>query len=128
MLKELRKDFSPEFINRIDETIVFHPLSRQEMAKICRLLVADVNATLATKGAFIDMDDAAVEWLLQQSGDDPNMGARPLRRAIQKHIEDPVSELLIAARNERVEMIEVRVGENGLVVAARESEPVGQGT
>jgi ATP-dependent Clp protease ATP-binding subunit ClpC len=128
VLKELRKDFSPEFINRIDETIVFHPLSRQEMAKICRLLVADVNATLAPKGAFIDMDDAAVEWLLQQSGDDPNMGARPLRRAIQKHIEDPVSELLIAARNERVEMIEVRVGENGLVVAARESEPVGQTT
>ena len=128
VLKELRKDFSPEFINRIDETIVFHPLSRTELAKICRLLIADVNTTIASKGAVIDIDDAAVEWLLAQSGDDPNMGARPLRRAIQKNIEDPVSELLIAARDEQLEAIEVRVGEKGLVVAARETEPIGQGT
>ncbi|MGH9316978.1 MAG: AAA family ATPase, partial [Thermoanaerobaculia bacterium] len=128
VLKELRKDFSPEFINRIDETIVFHPLSHVEMARICRLLIADVNTTIATKGAFIDVDDAAVEWLLDQTGDDPNMGARPLRRAIQKFIEDPVSELLIAARDERIEGIEVRVSENGLAVAAREAEPIGQGT
>src|SRR5512135_3139989 len=96
VLKELRRDFSPEFINRIDDVIVFHPLGRPELAKICRLLIDDVNATLAPKGAWIDIDDAAVEWLLAQSGDDPNMGARPLRRAIQKNIEDPVSELLIA--------------------------------
>ena len=127
-MKELRRDFSPEFINRIDETIVFHPLSRVEMAKICRLLIADVNATIATKGAFIDVDDAAVEWLLEQSGEDPNMGARPLRRAIQKNIEDPVSELLIAARDEKIDAIEVRVGEKGLAVAVRETEPIGQGT
>ncbi len=55
VLKELRKDFSPEFINRIDETIVFHPLGRVELAKICRLLIDDVNATIATKGAQIDV-------------------------------------------------------------------------
>ncbi len=125
VLKELKKDFSPEFINRIDETIVFQPLSRTEMAKICRLLIDDVNATLAQKGAFLDVDDAAVEWLLQRSGDDPNMGARPLRRAIQKHLEDPVSELLIAARDEKLESIEVRVGPEGLTVAAREIESIG---
>src|SRR5438309_1700593 len=94
VLKELKRDFSPEFINRIDETIVFHPLGREELTKICRLLIDDVNTTLAPKGAALDVDDAAVEWLLSQSGDDPNMGARPLRRAIQKYIEDPVSELL----------------------------------
>ncbi len=70
------------------------------------------------------MDDAAVEWLLAQSGDDPNMGARPLRRAIQKHVEDPVSELLIAARDEKLEAIEVRVGPEGLTVIAREPEPI----
>src|SRR6266851_3549414 len=127
VLKELKRVFSPEFINRIDETIVFHPLGREEMAKICRLLIDDVNTTLAPKGAVVDADDAAVEWLLAQSGDDPNMGARPLRRAIQKHIEDPVSELLIAARDERLEVIEVRVGPDGLTVIAREPEPIGQG-
>ena len=126
VLKELKKDFSPEFINRIDETIVFHPLARPELARICRLLIEDVNATLAQKGAVIDLDDAAVEWLLRQSGEDPNMGARPLRRAIQKYVEDPVSELLIAARDEKVEAIEVRVGLEGLSVTARENEPIGQ--
>jgi ATP-dependent Clp protease ATP-binding subunit ClpC len=127
VLKELRKDFSPEFINRIDETIVFHPLSRVEMARICRLLIDDVNVTIAPKGAQLDVDDAAVEWLLEQSGEDPNMGARPLRRAIQKYVEDPVSELLIAARDEKIDSIEVRVGPDGLTVAAPEAEPAGQG-
>jgi ATP-dependent Clp protease ATP-binding subunit ClpC len=125
--QELKKEFSPEFINRIDDIIVFHPLSREDLTRICRLLIDDVNSTLAPKGAFVDVDEAAVEWLLAQSGDDPNMGARPLRRAIQKHIEDPVSELLIQARDERPEAIEVRVGPEGLTVAAREGEPIGQG-
>src|SRR5687767_4959829 len=124
VLKELKRDFSPEFINRIDETIVFHPLGREELTKICRLLIDDVNSTLAPKGAVIDIDDASVEWLLEQSGDDPNMGARPLRRAIQKYVEDPVSELLIANRDERVEGIEVRLGPAGLTVLTRESEPI----
>jgi ATP-dependent Clp protease ATP-binding subunit ClpC len=127
VLKELRRDFSPEFINRIDDIIVFHPLARPDLAKICRLLIDDVNTTIAPKGARIDVDDAAVEWLLEQSGEDPNMGARPLRRAIQKHVEDPVSELLIAARDERPEWIEVRVGPEGLSVTTRESEPIPQG-
>ena len=127
VLKELRKDFSPEFINRIDDIIVFHPLGRPELTKICRLLIDDVNATLAPKGAFLDVDDAAIDWLLAQSGDDPNMGARPLRRGIQKYIEDPVSELLIQSRDDRPEAIEVRLGENGLTIAARESETIGQG-
>ncbi|MGH9366656.1 MAG: ATP-dependent Clp protease ATP-binding subunit, partial [Thermoanaerobaculia bacterium] len=125
--KELRKDFSPEFINRIDDIIVFHPLGRPELTKICRLLIDDVNATLQPKGAFLDVDDAAVEWLLAQSGEDPNMGARPLRRAIQKHLEDPVSELLIQARDERPEVIEIRVGEGRLTLAARETVPIGPG-
>jgi ATP-dependent Clp protease ATP-binding subunit ClpC len=124
VLKELKRDFSPEFINRIDETIVFHPLGREELTRICRLLIDDVNTTLAPKGAALDVDDAAVEWLLAQSGDDPNMGARPLRRAIQKYVEDPVSEFLIQSRDERVEAIEIRLGPEGLTVLARESEPL----
>ena len=87
-----------------------------------------MNTTIASKGALIDVDDAAVEWLSPETGDDPNMGARPLRRAIQKHIEDAVSELLIAARDQPIDAIEVRVGASGLEVAVREPEPIGQGT
>ncbi len=128
VLRELRRDFSPEFINRIDETIVFHPLGREELMKICRLLIDDVNTTIASKGAFIDVDDAAIGWLLEQSGEDPNMGARPLRRTIQKFVEDPVSELLIQSREEKLDAIEVRVGGDGLTVISREPEPIGQGT
>ena len=75
-------------------------------------------------GRILPVGLAAVEWLLEQSGDDPNMGARPLRRAIQKYVEDPVSELLIANRDERVEGIEVRLGPAGLTVLTRESEPI----
>jgi ATP-dependent Clp protease ATP-binding subunit ClpC len=127
VLKELRKDFSPEFINRIDDIIVFHPLGREELTRICRMLIDDVNATLAPTGASLDVDAAAIDWLLAQSGEDPNMGARPLRRAIQKHVEDPVSELLIQSRDERPETIEIRVGPNGLTVSARDAEPIGQG-
>ncbi len=128
VLKELRRDFSPEFINRIDDSHRLPPARRDPSSRrICRLLIDDVNTTIASKGAVIDVDDAAVEWLLAQSGEDPNMGARPLRRAIQKHVEDPVSELLIAAREERLEVIEVRVGPEGLRVTAREIEPIPQG-
>ena len=126
-LKELKREFSPEFINRIDEIIIFNPLGRERAGQICQLLIDDVNTTLAPKGADVDVDDAAVEWLLQQSGEEPNMGARPLRRAIQKHIEDPVSELLIAARDEKIEGIEVRVGPEGLSVSAREREATALG-
>jgi len=75
----------------------------------------------------LESSSDGVEWLLGQSGDDPNMGARPLRRAIQKYVEDPVSEILIASRDDRIEAIEVRVGPNGLTVAAREPEPIAQG-
>jgi ATP-dependent Clp protease ATP-binding subunit ClpC len=127
VLKELKRDFSPEFINRIDETIVFHPLGPEELTKICRLLIDDVNATIASKGASIDIDAAAVQWLLSQSGEDPNMGARPLRRSIQKFVEDPVSELLIQSREEKLDAIEIRLGPDGLTVIAREPEPIGQG-
>jgi ATP-dependent Clp protease ATP-binding subunit ClpC len=124
--KELKKLFSPEFINRIDEIIVFHPLSREELRQICQLLIDDVNATLQPKGIHVTVDDETVEWLLVKSGEDPNMGARPLRRVIQKHVEDRISELLIADREEKIEAIEVHLSEGQPVLIAREKEPIGQ--
>jgi ATP-dependent Clp protease ATP-binding subunit ClpC len=126
VLRELKKDFSPEFINRIDEVIVFHPLSHDELARVCRLLIDDVNATLRQKNVTVSIDDAAIEWLLSRAGEDPQMGARPLRRTIQKHIEDRISESLIADREDKIDAFNVGVSGDELTIDAREKEPVEQ--
>ena len=111
VLNELRKDFSPEFINRIDETIVFDPLSHVELARICRLLIPGPERHDRQQGAFIDVDEAAVEWLLEHTGDDPiwepGRSGAPSRSTSSMRFRS----FSIAARDERIEAIEVRVGE-----------------
>jgi ATP-dependent Clp protease ATP-binding subunit ClpC len=124
VLKELRREFSPEFINRIDDPIVFNPLGLEELRRIGRLLIDDVAATLKHRGLSLTADDEAINWLLNASGHDIRSGARPLRRTIQRHVEDAVSELLIASR-EPLECVEVTVVNNELKVNARASESVG---
>ncbi len=126
VLKELRRDFSPEFINRIDDVIVFHPLSHDELRRVCRLLIDDVNETLRYKKVSVAIDDEAVEWLLSRAGEDPHMGARPLRRTIQKYVEDRISESLIVDREEKIESFVVTVTDGELEVSARDKEIVVQ--
>ncbi len=123
VLKELRREFSPEFTNRIDEVIVFNPLGLEELRAIGRLLLDDVAATLKHRGLALVADDASIDWLLKASGHDATSGARPLRRTIQRHVEDAVSELLITSR-EPVSCVEVTAENNELKVRARSSEPV----
>ncbi|HSB37298.1 MAG TPA: ATP-dependent Clp protease ATP-binding subunit, partial [Thermoanaerobaculia bacterium] len=126
VLKELRREFSPEFINRIDELIVFNPLGLEELRSIGRLLLDDTAATLKHRGLSLRADDAAIDWLLKVSGHDQHSGARPLRRTIQRHVEDAVSELLITSR-EPLECVEVTVVGDELRVQARSAEPVASG-
>ena len=126
VLKELRREFSPEFTNRIDEVIVFNPLSQNDLRAICRLLLDDVAGTLKHRGLELVADEKAVDWLLSMSGQDAHSGARPLRRTIQRHVEDAVSELLIGAR-EQLECLEVTVIDNELKVLVRSSAAVGPG-
>ncbi len=104
---ELRRSFSPEFINRIDETIVFDPLGRDELRAIVDLLLSDVNRTLAARGLTVDVTSAARDWLLEQAGADPSTGARPLRRTIQRHVQDAVSDLLIERAGTAIRRIRV---------------------
>jgi ATP-dependent Clp protease ATP-binding subunit ClpC len=92
---ELKREFSPEFINRIDEVIVFNLLGRDQMHSICRLLIEDVNDAIAEKGVRLEVDESVIDWLIAKAGDEANSGARPLRRAIQRHLEDELSEFLI---------------------------------
>src|SRR5258705_2163462 len=93
--QELKREFSPEFISRIDDIIVFNPLTQVELRHICRLLVDDVNKALLQKNVQIAIDDTVVDWLLKRAEEESNSGARPLRRAIQRYIEDELSEYMI---------------------------------
>ncbi|HKK02241.1 MAG TPA: AAA family ATPase, partial [Desulfuromonadales bacterium] len=109
IIAELRRNFSPEFINRLDEVIVFNPLSSEDLRAIVELQIDDVNETLRERGLRVELDDPAKEWLLERAGVDPSTGARPLRRTIQRYIQDPVSEILLSKYGEPIELIVVGV-------------------
>lgn len=97
LLEELKKTFNPEFLNRIDEAIVFRSLGKKEMAKIVDIMVAEVTERLKEKKIEITLTKDAKALLIEE-GFDPIYGARPLRRAIQKLLEDPLSEELLQGK------------------------------
>jgi ATP-dependent Clp protease ATP-binding subunit ClpC len=114
VLGEVKRTFNPEFINRIDEIIIFDALSDQDLAQITRLLVEQLNQNLKEKGIRVTLGEDAVEWLLARTLVDRSYGARPLRRAIQRHIEDPLSEAFIRGQIKSGRSIEVGVKDGGL--------------
>ncbi|HTM00437.1 MAG TPA: ATP-dependent Clp protease ATP-binding subunit [Candidatus Omnitrophota bacterium] len=91
ILEELKRNFNPEFLNRIDEAIVFHPLSRPQMEQITGILLQQVSERLRQSGVKVTFEPSVVDLLIEK-GFDAALGARPLKRAIQKLIEDPLSE------------------------------------
>ena len=94
MLEELKKTYRPEFINRIDEKVVFHSLSAEDMQEVVKVMVKPLIASLAEKGIELKFQASALK-LLAQEGYDVEMGARPLRRTLQTQVEDKLSELLL---------------------------------
>jgi ATP-dependent Clp protease ATP-binding subunit ClpC len=120
--QELKKEFSPEFINRIDDIIIFNPLTELELRQICRLLVDDVNLALVQKGVQIAIDDSVIAWLLRRAEEESNSGARPLRRAIQRYIEDELSEFLIRHKESMPEWIDFTMNANEVLLMPRSSE------
>ncbi|MGT2907753.1 ATP-dependent Clp protease ATP-binding subunit [Streptococcus dentiloxodontae] len=97
ILEELKKTYRPEFINRIDEKVVFHSLREEELQAIVKLMVAPLVAALAEKGSTLKFQPAALKRLAKD-GYDVEMGARPLRRTIQTQIEDQLSELILSGK------------------------------
>ena len=95
VLGEVKKTFNPEFINRIDEIIVFEPLSDDDLRHITKLLIENLNQHLADRQLRIEVDREAIDWIIEATCKDRSYGARPLRRALQRYIEDPLSEELI---------------------------------
>src|SRR5688572_1902461 len=96
IMGDLKKVFRPEFLNRIDEVIVFHKLTKDEIKEIVDLLISRVKAQVAEHELQLDLTEEAKE-LLAEKGWDPSMGARPLRRAIQRYIEDPLADEVLRA-------------------------------
>ncbi|BFU91790.1 MAG: Negative regulator of genetic competence ClpC/MecB [Nitrospira sp.] len=97
VLGELRKSFSPEFLNRIDEIVIFHQLEKEQLYSILDILLRELNLRLMDKGIEIEVDDEVKQWLIKE-GYEPLYGARPMRRAIQRAIGDPLSDELIRGR------------------------------
>lgn len=97
MLEELKRTFRPEFLNRVDELIVFHPLDEENILRIAGLMVQSVAARLAERDIHLTWDDEALQFLAKE-GFDPTYGARPLRRAIQRMVEDDLSEEILSGR------------------------------
>jgi ATP-dependent Clp protease ATP-binding subunit ClpC len=112
---EIERAFNPEFLNRVDDIIVFHPLSIEQIGRIVHLMLKDVHTRLAEEGLKLRMTEAALKFLIDK-GYDEKFGARPLRRAIQRFIEDPLSEKILGAEFARGDEIEVEVAADGQVL------------
>jgi ATP-dependent Clp protease ATP-binding subunit ClpB len=95
VMADLRKAFRPEFLNRVDETILFKPLTLEEITSIVDLLMVDLNKRLADRQVTVKLDSKAKEWVAEK-GYDPVFGARPLKRFLQRHVETRLARGLIA--------------------------------
>jgi ATP-dependent Clp protease ATP-binding subunit ClpB len=109
----LQAHFRPEFLNRIDEVVVFHPLTREDLAQIVEIQLSRVSALLADKGYTLEVSPQAREYLAEV-GFDPDFGARPLKRAIQRELQDPLAMKLLAGELKPGETIRVERGPEGL--------------
>jgi ATP-dependent Clp protease ATP-binding subunit ClpC len=109
--EEINRAFNPEFINRLDDTIVFHPLTRDQIALIVQNLLDEVQGRLAGEQLTLKLRDEAVEFLVKH-GYDEKYGARPIKRAIQRYIEDPLSEKILLSEFSAGDEIEVGVSED----------------
>ena len=110
--EELAHVFNPEFLNRVDDVIVFHPLSREHIASIVTIVLRDVQSRLREEELTVRLTDAGVDFLVKH-GYDEAFGARPLKRAVQRWIEDPLSEKILLGEFAKGDEIEVDVGEGG---------------
>jgi ATP-dependent Clp protease ATP-binding subunit ClpC len=111
LLEEAKRVFKPEFMNRLDDLIVFHNLTKADMGQIVHLEVEKVKTRLKYKDVEIALTSAATDFLIEK-GYDPQFGARPLRRAVEKYLQDPLAEEILRGNFKPNETIEVTVGDD----------------
>ena len=118
----LKKTFRPEFLNRVDEIIIFDPLTSEEIQQIVDLMVKEVESRLLDRGVTISLTDPAREWLAKE-GFDSVYGARPTRRAIQRFVENPLSKAILAGEFGKGDHVVVEVGEGELTFKKAAAPP-----
>ncbi|PTQ70243.1 ATP-dependent chaperone ClpB [Celeribacter persicus] len=118
VMDAVRAHFRPEFLNRLDETIIFDRLGRHDMGGIVTIQLARLEKRLAKRNISLAIDDAAKQWLADE-GYDPVFGARPLKRVIQRALQDPLAELLLAGDIKDGDIIPVSAGVDGLLIGDR---------
>ena len=112
--QDLKKTFNPEFLNRLSETVVFRPLELENIVSILDVQLNVLNEQLIQQGLTLDVTPEAKKWLAEK-GFDSHFGARPLKRAIQKHLEDILSDEMLKGRFTSGGLIEVSLQDDGLV-------------
>src|SRR6266852_5642579 len=118
VMEVVRGAFRPEFLNRLDEILIFRRLSRADMTEIVDIQLARLQQLLADRKIKLALDDKARAWLAQ-AGYDPVYGARPLKRVIQRSLQNPLAQLILAGRIAEGETVRVTTGEGGLAIAGR---------
>jgi ATP-dependent Clp protease ATP-binding subunit ClpC len=121
--KALKNAFRPEFLNRIDEIILFSPLSKENMKKIVTLQMEDIRSRLAEHDLEVELTEVAVDWLANE-GYDSAFGARPLKRALQKHVESPLSISMLSGEFTAGDTVVVDIEDNDVVFNKKETVEV----
>jgi ATP-dependent Clp protease ATP-binding subunit ClpC len=121
VLDEIHKTFRPEFLNRIDDIIVFHELAEEQLKDIVQLLIKDLQSRLADRELSVQLSDEALQWILEM-GYDPQYGARPLRRAIERYIENPLAMKLLSGEFKSGDVIYVDKGSEDALTFATQSK------
>ncbi len=125
VLSEVKRLFNPEFLNRLDEIIVFNALTDTDLIQIIELLVGGINQNLAHKNISISLSQDVGRWILEKTCTDRSYGARPLRRALQKYVEDPLSEAMIQGEIQTPAILEVIVENESLCYRSVNDKLVG---
>jgi ATP-dependent Clp protease ATP-binding subunit ClpB len=114
VMNGVRAHFRPEFLNRVDEIILFHRLKREHMGRIVEIQLGRLQKLLADRKITLALDDKAKDWL-GQKGYDAAYGARPLKRVIQKYVQDPLAEMLLEGKVHDGETVKITAGKDGLL-------------
>ena len=120
VLKIVEENFRPEFLNRIDELVVFHALAKEQISSIAVIQIERLKQRLASKDLSLILEDSALEYLAKV-GYDPVYGARPLKRAIQQYLENPLANDILAGKFVPGSEITVSYNKNNMVFSARAS-------
>ena len=118
VLGRLRETMRPEFLNRIDEIVLFRKLDQAQLRRIVRLMLNQTEARLQSQGITLEVSDTAVDWVAER-GYEPEYGARPMRRVIQRELDDRIADLFVASDLQSGGQVAVSVDGQSLVVEAR---------